>query len=238
MPRIPSALAVAAAAALAWPAGAGASGAVVIDGVLRIFTGPGEANRLQISGVPRRPFTVRDAVPLGVGDGCTSTGPRSAVCTLTVLSVTADLGDRDDRFSAATAAPVSVQGGPGADVLAGGRGGDVLTGESGTDRLLGGSGGDVLSGGAGGDRLDGGVGADTLDGGPGADVLLGGAGADVVDGGTGADRLTPGPGRDTAYAGPGRDRLLLRDGAPDRADCRPGPGDVAVGDPVDRLRGC
>ena len=149
MPRIPSALAVAAAAAQAWPAGAGASGAVVIDGVLRIFTGPGEANRLQISGVPRRPFTVRDAVPLGVGDGCTSTGPRSAVCTLTVLSVTADLGDRDDRFSAATAAPVSVQGGPGADVLAGGRGGDVLTGESGTDRLLGGSGGDVLSGGAG-----------------------------------------------------------------------------------------
>jgi hypothetical protein len=71
------ALAAAAAAALAWPAAAGASGAAVIDGVLRIFSGPGEANRIVVAGEPGGPFRVRDSAALGAGTAARRPGPAA-----------------------------------------------------------------------------------------------------------------------------------------------------------------
>jgi RTX calcium-binding nonapeptide repeat (4 copies) len=76
------------------------------------------------------------------------------------------------------AAPLSLLGGRGADVLEGGGNDDRLLGGRGADDLSGGDGNDVLRGGRGADRLEGGAGADWLDGGKGRDVFVYGSLAD------------------------------------------------------------
>jgi Ca2+-binding RTX toxin-like protein len=120
-----------------------------------------------------------------------------------------------------------VLGGPGADelkaidgntrlTLDGGPGADVLRSEGGGDVLRGGPDGDELIGGAGGDVLEGGDDDDTLTG----DVCEAPA-ADVLDGGAGLDTLT-----DWGDCGPGLDRRAVRvavNGVAD--DGRPGEHD-------------
>ena len=114
-------------------------------------------------------------------------------------AIRADLGDGNDSVVVDHMVPgnpaVEVLGGAGNDnlkaiagntrlTLDGGPGADVLRSEGGSDVLRGGPDGDELIGGAGSDVLHGGDGSDTLSGdaceAPGADVLDGGAGFDTL----------------------------------------------------------
>jgi len=69
-------------------------------------------------------------------------------------------GGNDTIDATDKAAPVTLQGGDGKDLLTGGSQGDVLDGGQGSDTLIGGSGSDELYGGAGNDTLVGGDDAD------------------------------------------------------------------------------
>jgi Ca2+-binding RTX toxin-like protein len=106
------------------------------------------------------------------------------------------LGDGDDvaAIGESLGVPVTVDGGPGADVLTA-----ALAG--GAETLLGGAGNDSLNGRGGDDVVDGGEGDDVLHGGPGSDTLQGGLGNDTLTGDDGvaidADVIDGGPGRDT-----------------------------------------
>jgi hypothetical protein len=64
----------------------------------------------------------------------------------------------------------------------------TLDGGPGNDILIGGDGDDVLFGGPGDDVLIGGPGIDTLDGGPGDDVIIQSVGADAVTSATAAGK--------------------------------------------------
>jgi hypothetical protein len=69
-----------------------------------------------------------------------------------VTRVVADTGDGSDYVSADAgpmAIPMTVSGGPGADILFGGEGADVLNGGAGEDYLFGGAGADRFTGGSG-----------------------------------------------------------------------------------------
>jgi hypothetical protein len=101
---------------------------------------------------------VRVALTLGPGDD-------AVVVEGTSLPVTATLGAGPDRLEAGgdvtdprrerprVTGPVTVDGGPGRDVLTGGYGDDALAGGDEADLLFGGPGADTLDGGAGNDRL-------------------------------------------------------------------------------------
>ncbi|MDQ3740789.1 MAG: hypothetical protein M3389_07575 [Actinomycetota bacterium] len=112
--------------------------------------------------------------------------------------IQAELGDGDDRLTVfpgiEQSVPILVKGEEGADelkaidapgdlTLDGGPGEDVLTSENGADALLGGPGNDKLTGNDGADELRGGDGDDQLTG---AD---GDGAPDVLDGGAGTDHL-------------------------------------------------
>lgn len=90
-------------------------------------------------------------------------------------------GDCDHILYAPSAAPATLTGGAGDDLLFGAK-------------TLGGGSGNTLSGGAGKDFLLGGNGDDTLRGGDGDDVLVGGLGVDTLTGGAGNDTFVFGGG--------------------------------------------
>lgn len=92
--------------------------------------------------------------------------------------------------SAASTAPLTLNGTEKDDRLSGSDGDDRLYGHGGNDTLTGGGGDDTLEGGSGNDDLDGGSGHNTLLGGDGNDELFNGYGATgLVDGGDGDDTL-------------------------------------------------
>lgn len=96
---------------------------------------------------------------------CVALGPSSVRCPAP-LTLTAHLGDGDDRATAV------------------GAGTSVIDGDAGDDTIQGGASGSILMGGEGSDRVTGGPGDDTIDG---AEAV---AAADAYDGGGGTDLLT------------------------------------------------
>jgi hypothetical protein len=109
--------------------------------------------------------------------------PNELVCDApSVAGFEINAGGGDDQVSVAkdVAAPVTMRGGSGDDLLLGGAGSDKLVGGAGDDRLSGWRGFDLLYGGAGDDVLNGGPNRDVLRGGPGMDSLVGGPGEDSV----------------------------------------------------------
>ena len=116
--------------------------------------------------------------------------------------------------------PVTMEGGPGRDVLIGAHGNDTLNGGLGNDFIDGAGGNDTIVGGAhddtitgsdGNDTIDGGPGRDNISGGAGDDVITGGAGVDVIDGGDGSDTIDGGAQRDILTGGVGADRFFRTD---------------------------
>src|SRR5687768_3626306 len=153
------------------------------------------------------------------------------------------LGGGDDVFHGGLiAAPVDVDGGDGADMMAGGNANDLLRGGTGDDVLFGRDGHDTLRGGVGDDWLSGGAGNDTADytersGDVTASIGLfaddGERGerdnvrpdVNTLSGGAGNDRLSSvagisvsfigGRGRDRMTGGPGTDTYFAEDGEAD-----------------------
>jgi len=180
------------------------AGTLTLDGGAYVYTaGPGETNRLHISGDDDKPGVVRiheeeHAIEAG-GTGCTREswdGPETVNCPA-LGGLRVGLGDGDDFAFVTDPLPagwsVAVDGGPGNDTMSPPTRGTPV-------QFAGGDGDDKLSGGGGGDTLDGGAGRDTLDGADGTDTLLGGAGDDKLRGngfGTFADVLDGGPGFDS-----------------------------------------
>ena len=167
------------------------------------IAGDAGAERIEIAGT-----RVRGDVRAGAG--CTQSAPDQVDCGLAV-DISVHLGDGDDHFvAAAMTTPLSVDGGPGADVLAS---------EGGTARLSGGDGDDALRALGTGAWLSGGRGADRLEtAAPASASWADEAGPVEVDLREGAAR-TP-SGLDTlvgefatVYLGKGDDRMLASDGA-------------------------
>ena len=116
--------------------------------------------------------------------------------------VIVNAGDGADRVMAtSSAAPVTVYGEAGNDVIMGGSGDDVLDGGAGIDRIIAGLGNDQLFGGADQDILEGREGNDLIVGGDGDDRLIGFSGNDVLIGGLGRDNLDGGTGDDLLIGG-------------------------------------
>jgi hypothetical protein len=138
------------------------------------------------------PASASDPVVVDLGNGSVRSFSRS-----TFDAVAASLRSGDDQFrtvtggTAATDAPVTVDGGNGNDFVLGGAGNDTLFGGNGQDELRGGGGTDLLIGDNGNDLADGGAGTDTEILGNGADEALWvpGEGSDAVIGGNGDDTL-------------------------------------------------
>jgi uncharacterized delta-60 repeat protein len=118
------------------------------------------------------------------------------------------------------AAPCTITGTPGNDVLNGTAGKDVICGGNGDDQLFGFDGADVLKGEKGDDLLIGGNGFDLLVGDAGVDDLRGENGNDTLRGGDRGDTLHAGPGSDALFGDAGADSLNTQDGvsANDSAD--------------------
>lgn len=149
-------------------------------GVVELVAGPGEVNRVTLSGTPSN-MVVRDArAPLTAGDGCRKQSRHVVRCRQPVgfQSGRILLGDRSDSFTVRNevdgdwnvrgaagddriivdtrANLTSLVGGPGRDLVAGGFSEDSLSGGPGDDRLYGRGAPDSLDGGVGRDVLDGG----------------------------------------------------------------------------------
>ncbi len=152
-----------------------------------LLAGGDEANSIKIWLSPDgREYVIDSLVQLDVGGlVCThpESNPNELVCAAPLIAgfeVNSGAGDDHVAVAKNVAAPVTIRGGAGDDVLIGGAGPDKLIGGRGNDRLVGWRGDDVLYGGPGDDVLIGGPGNDVLGGGPGRDRLLGGSGANVV----------------------------------------------------------
>ncbi len=112
-------------------------------------------------------------------------------------------GAGDDRILiwSDVAAPATINGGAGDDILKGGKGADVIHGGDGNDTLVGRSGNDMLFGDAGSNVIRGGGGNDVIVGGESADELRGGSGRDTIIGGEGADFISGGSRGDLMIGG-------------------------------------
>ncbi|MFD7781954.1 calcium-binding protein [Streptomyces nojiriensis] len=182
-----------------------ASGVVEVspDGVVRVTTGPGRADRIHVHDrttyahlqggeviVSSTHFILNQIRP---GEGCQRHGPFEVSCPNTGRRLTAvrvDTRDGDDTVTFTT---------------------DFITGQASTLRSL------TVVGGGGADRitnstaipgiLNGGDGDDTVQGGLSRDLIIGGAGDDTLSGGHGDDDLLGEIGNDTLYGEGGRDRL-------------------------------
>lgn len=99
-------------------------------------------------------------------------------------------------FTIDTPADLTLEGGPGDDVLQGLAGNDTIYGRGGDDWLRGGPGNDFIIGEAGDDWIMGESGNDLLEGYEGDDRVEGGDGNDHLGGGLGFDLLIGGPGDD------------------------------------------
>ena len=198
---------------------------------------PGEANALELR-IDGDAVVARDGgAPLRAGAGCLGEPDGAARCPLAtgrVATITADLGDGDDRAllgGGGEIGALTVRGGDGADRI------ELATTVL-TVTADGGAGDDELVGGPAGERLDGGAGADRLSGGEGDDTLTG----DSVEGPFADDRLDGGPGRDAAsYSSRGRpvtvDLAAGTGGSAGERDALVAIEDVAGGSAADVLRG-
>jgi hypothetical protein len=249
-----------AAAAVGAPAPAGAATVHVDPGLHGAghgiyAAGDGEANRVAIEFEGRgRNFTVSDpGATIVAGDGCESIDAHTAHCVAPpreypglppapeelrwIRKMTVTLGDMDDRFtsSAYVIDGVTVDGGPGDDVLRGRGSVDRLDGAGGRDRLFGGENDDTLiDGDRGSDHLDGGNSHDDFlsyehraagvsvdlgrgrsgegDALAGLEGVIGGAGDDRIRGTDGEDSIVSGAGDDTIAALGGHDSVAAGDG--------------------------
>jgi hypothetical protein len=133
-----------------------------------------------------RSYVIDSVAPLEVGGTvCANSpgNPNELVCQAPLVAgfeVNAGPGDDSVVVTQAVKIPVTMRGGPGADVLVGGSGSDKLIGGPGNDRLYGRAGGDLIYGGPGNDVVRGGPGNDIVRGGPGRDRVSGGSGHDDV----------------------------------------------------------
>jgi Ca2+-binding RTX toxin-like protein len=224
-------------AALAWPASTwAATGQIDGNGVMIYTADPGETNAITFSFgkdqfnndaylVVDAPAVAIDAVPPcqpGTSQNEMSCPADGAGIRPPVTSLSASLGDGDDKITLLANLPTSIgagggqdvmQGGPAADALRGGQGADNIDGSAGNDTIIGddpidpnnpatfGGGNDVISGGEGNDTIDGEAGADDLRGYLGDDTINGGDGNDVIRanlGADGSDVVSGGTGVDTA----------------------------------------
>jgi hypothetical protein len=195
---------------------------------------PGEANELTVSVIGGRIVFSDPGVVMRAGDGCTNEDDHVVRCPVDVTSVRVLAGDGDDAVDASrfNRGPVTIDGGPGDDVLIGGAGGDHLMGGPGRDVVHGGPGADWVSfadaqssvrvdlrsqtARLGGhvERFDGienaqtGGGDDVLIGDRADNELVSGPGADTLRGGAGDDILRAGRGADVVRGGAGDDQLF------------------------------
>ena len=115
---------------------------------------------------------------------------------------------------------LSMNGGPGDDVLSGGPFRDLLSGDAGNDRMFGGRGRDQLSVG------------------PGRDLAKGGKGPDLIVNHSSVGGIPDDLAPDRVFGGPGNDRIdVAQELAGDRVGCGRGRDDV-FRDRGDRIRGC
>jgi len=186
-----SALAAVAVVLVVAPAAGAATVRVGATGAVDYAAAPGEANTLVASASGTTVTLADDRATIVPGAGCSAAGAHRATCTTPdgFPSLSADLGDGDDRATVTGLLAAVIDGGSGNDVLAGGDARDVLDGGPGDDDLRGGAEDDTLFGDGpglatddGADRLDGGPGADVLDCGPGADAEVDADAADRADG--------------------------------------------------------
>lgn len=250
-------------AALAWPASAmAATGQIDGTGTMIYTADPGESNAMTFSFgkdqfnndaylVVDAPAVAITAVPPcqpGAAQNEMSCPADGGGIRPAVTSLSASLGDGDDKITLLADLPTSIgagggqdvmQGGPAADALRGGQGDDNIDGSSGNDTIIGDDpvdpnnpatqqgGNDVISGGLGNDTIDGEAGADDLRGYLGDDTLNGGDGNDIMRanfGADGSDVVNGGSGVDTATYDESSDPLNLslddqpNDGAPGSAD--------------------
>ncbi|MDP9384063.1 MAG: hypothetical protein M3P50_02315, partial [Actinomycetota bacterium] len=187
-----TALAVAGAATLAWPAAAGAHSIVRVNGaeLTSLSADATSLNTLTVrltgSDIELRDPTVDGGMDPGScrpGDVDRAGFIVQAFCPRDgVRLVRLDAGDREDTLTADIPLAVALLGGDGADKLRSGPADDTLTGDAGDDSLAAAAGRDTLIGGLGIDVLDGGAGDDTLRSRDGlADTVRCGDGADTVD---------------------------------------------------------
>jgi hypothetical protein len=158
-----------------------------------------------------------DSVGITAGAGCDQISGTEVKCGNLTESTTANvsLGGGDDNFSwTASTGSLTVDGGPGNDVIYGGSAADTLTGGDGNDTIKGANGNDTIDGGAGNDNLTGGQDDDIITGGPGQDIVN-------ADG-------------ENNYAGNwfGNDQVFVRDGERDVVTCGFGT-DTVVADTID-----
>jgi Ca2+-binding RTX toxin-like protein len=176
---------------------------------------------------------------IGAGSaGCGGSGTGVVACPSSAIqSLHIDLGDGNDKLTAALEDPSTILGGLGDDTLNaaaatapvnidGGIGNDSATGGSANDSLAGDIGNDTLDAGSGDDTVSGGVGDDNLTGGQGSDRVvetsdtvfllsntsLSGIGSDTLNGFEEA-RLTGGAGNNTLDASAFTGNVTLNGGA-------------------------
>ena len=115
---------------------------------------------------------------------------------------------------------LSMNGGPGDDVLTGGPFRDLLSGDAGNDRMFGGRGRDQISVG------------------PGRDLAMGGKGPDLIVNHSSVGGIPDDLAPDRVFGGPGDDRIdVAQELAGDRVGCGRGRDDV-FRDHGDSIRGC
>jgi hypothetical protein len=234
------------------------------DYVVNVRAAPGEENHLSMTVVDGSPVFSDPGVGLKAGRLCSNIDDHTVRCVdEVVLRVKVFAGDRDDTVDASDYAhsPVTVEGGPGNDVITGSPSRDWLNGGPGVDRISGGPGQDWVSfAGTDGrvvadlrrqtatllghtehfdgvETADGGRGDDMLIGDAGANELEGGPGDDHLRGGGGDDSLAGGGGTDALRGGPGDDTLANLERNPDDIGCGSGRDTVDPADPPYVIRG-
>jgi hypothetical protein len=199
---LPRYLLAGAAATLLIPAAANASTVTREGDTLVVRGAPGELNYVSVgpSDAPSLPLRIGDSASL-TSDVCTSPFYGFVDCDMPSGGVRVEAGDNNDVLNISDKLPswlvVSLDGGPGDDVL---RGAPFtattasLIGGPGNDKVFGGVGGETLDGGAGDDELEGRGGPDTVRGGEGNDTLQADyfeeQSTDVIDGGPGIDQMS------------------------------------------------
>ncbi len=139
-----------------------------------VLAGSSGPNEIHISlGADGRTYLLESLTTLEVGGSVCSNPPEDPdelTCEASAVSgISYNGGPGDDLVVVGPKVPIPVtlDGGPGNDVMVGGAGNDTLIGGPGDDKLVGRGGNDLLNGGSGEDTLIGGPGTDTCIGGPG-----------------------------------------------------------------------
>jgi Ca2+-binding RTX toxin-like protein len=206
---------------------------------------PGEVNNVGVQGAEDGSVTFYGPDAIKVGSAPASCTPSdlygwSVVTCASATGVVVQAGDGDEVLSVSSTVPasipVTIDGGPGRDIIEGDAARDTLLGGAGDDKVDGGKGDDALDGGDGNDEVVGGAGGDHLSGGAGDDTLTPDShedpSADVVDGGPGVDTVTGDYSSRFRPSGSGPQVLSFTLGG-GADDGRPGEGDDVHG--IERL---